>query len=27
VNMRGRGYVQGNLVSEAEMLAQIVKDR
>jgi UDP-3-O-[3-hydroxymyristoyl] N-acetylglucosamine deacetylase/3-hydroxyacyl-[acyl-carrier-protein] dehydratase len=27
VNMRGRGYVQGQLVSEAEMLAQIVKDR
>ena len=27
VNMKGRGYVQGNLVSEAEMLAQIVKDR
>ncbi len=27
VNMRGRGYVQGDLVSEAEMLAQIVKDR
>jgi UDP-3-O-[3-hydroxymyristoyl] N-acetylglucosamine deacetylase/3-hydroxyacyl-[acyl-carrier-protein] dehydratase len=27
VNMRGRGYVHGNLVSEAEMLAQIVKDR
>ena len=27
VNMRGRGYVQGTLVSEAEMLAQIVKDR
>jgi len=26
VNMRGRGYVQGKLVSEAEMLAQIVKD-
>lgn len=26
VNMRGRGYVQGQLVSEAEMLAQIVKE-
>ncbi|MDA0304136.1 MAG: bifunctional UDP-3-O-[3-hydroxymyristoyl] N-acetylglucosamine deacetylase/3-hydroxyacyl-ACP dehydratase [Bacteroidetes bacterium] len=26
VNMKGRGYVQGVLVSEAEMLAQIVKD-
>lgn len=26
VNMRGRGYVLGQLVSEAEMLAQIVKE-
>jgi UDP-3-O-[3-hydroxymyristoyl] N-acetylglucosamine deacetylase/3-hydroxyacyl-[acyl-carrier-protein] dehydratase len=26
VNMRGRGYVRGQLVSEAEMLAQIVKE-
>ena len=27
VNMKGRGYVKGQLVSEAEMLAQIVKER
>ena len=27
VNMKGRGYVKGSLVSEAEMLAQIVKER
>ena len=26
VNMKGRGYVRGELVSEAEMLAQIVKE-
>lgn len=25
VNMRGRGFVRGQLVSEAEMLAQIAK--
>jgi hypothetical protein len=25
--MKGRGYVKGQLVSEAEMLAQIVKER
>jgi len=27
VNMKGRAYVRGELVSEAEMLAQIVRDR
>jgi UDP-3-O-[3-hydroxymyristoyl] N-acetylglucosamine deacetylase/3-hydroxyacyl-[acyl-carrier-protein] dehydratase len=27
VNMKGRGYVKGKLVSEAEMLAQIIKER
>lgn len=27
VNMKGRGFVRGELVSEAEMLAQIVKER
>jgi UDP-3-O-[3-hydroxymyristoyl] N-acetylglucosamine deacetylase/3-hydroxyacyl-[acyl-carrier-protein] dehydratase len=26
VNMKGRGYVKGQLVSEAEMLAKIIKD-
>ena len=27
VNMKGRAYVRGELVSEAEMLAQVVRDR
>jgi UDP-3-O-[3-hydroxymyristoyl] N-acetylglucosamine deacetylase/3-hydroxyacyl-[acyl-carrier-protein] dehydratase len=27
VNMKGRGYVREELVSEATMLAQIVKER
>ena len=27
INMKGRAYVRGELVSEAEMLAQIVRDR
>ena len=27
VNMKGRAYVRGALVSEAEMLAQVVRDR
>ena len=27
VNMRGRAYVRGELVSEASMLAQVVRDR
>jgi UDP-3-O-[3-hydroxymyristoyl] N-acetylglucosamine deacetylase/3-hydroxyacyl-[acyl-carrier-protein] dehydratase len=27
VNMKGRAYVRGVLVSEAEMLAQVVRDR
>jgi len=27
VNMKGRAFVRGELVSEAEMLAQIVRDR
>ncbi|HAW72883.1 MAG TPA: UDP-3-O-[3-hydroxymyristoyl] N-acetylglucosamine deacetylase, partial [Flavobacteriales bacterium] len=27
VNMKGRGYVRGQLASEAEMLAKIVKDK
>jgi UDP-3-O-[3-hydroxymyristoyl] N-acetylglucosamine deacetylase/3-hydroxyacyl-[acyl-carrier-protein] dehydratase len=27
VNMAGKAYVNGKLVMEAEMLAQIIKDR
>jgi len=27
VNMRGRAFVRGELVSEAEMLAQVIRDR
>ena len=27
VQMEGKGYVNGQIVSEAEMLAQIIKDK
>ena len=27
VNMAGKGYVNGQIVAEAEMLAQVIKDK